>query len=201
MSATLVSIIGPVAAGKTTLAELLARELPAELIREAYAENPFLAASYDGDIQARLPAQLYFLMSRAGQLSALNWPSDGAFVSDYGYCQDAIFAMLNLTADEFDVYEKVLAGVTPLIHQPQAMIHLDASNDTLCERIARRGRRYERVIRAEFLEQLRSGCDQAAREATCPVIRLDCDKVDLLDSSSRRAIIDELSQATNLGGA
>lgn len=200
MSAMLVSIIGPVAVGKTTLAEFLARELPAELIREAYAENPFLAASYDGDVQAQLPAQLYFLMSRAGQLSTLNWPGDGAFVSDYGFCQDAIFAGLNLAGDEFEVYEKVLTGVTPLIHQPQAMIHLDASVETLTKRIERRGRRYERAMTAEFLEKLRSGCEQAARAATCPVLRLDCDKVDLLDSSARAAIVDELSSVSNLGG-
>ena len=201
MSATLISIIGPVAVGKTTLAEFLTRELPAELIREAYAENPFLAASYDGDVQARLPAQLFFLMSRAGQLSTLSWPSDGAFVSDYGFCQDAIFAMLNLATDEFEVYEKVLAGVAPLIHQPQALIHLDASNETLCGRIARRGRRYEQVITPEFLDRLRRGCEQAARGATCPVLRLDCDKVDLLDSIARAAIVDELTSVPGLSGA
>ena len=192
MSAMLVSIIGPVAVGKTTLAEFLARELPAKLIREAYAENPFLAASYDGDVGASLPAQLFFLMSRAGQLPSLNWPDAGTFVSDYGFCQDAIFARLNLTAKEFKIYEKVLASVAPLIHQPQALIQLDASSETLRSRIEQRGRGYERVMQAEFLEGLRSGCEQAARQATCPVIQLDCDKIDLLDSSVRAAIVDEL---------
>ena len=68
MSAALISIIGPPAVGKTTLAALLAAKLPAELIREDYAGNPFLADSYAGSEQARLPGQLYFLLSRVGQL-------------------------------------------------------------------------------------------------------------------------------------
>ncbi|RKY23662.1 MAG: deoxynucleoside kinase, partial [Planctomycetota bacterium] len=41
MAAKLISIIGPVAVGKTTLAECLAAQLPAEILYEDYAGNPF----------------------------------------------------------------------------------------------------------------------------------------------------------------
>ena len=45
MAATLISIIGPPASGKTTLAESLCADLEAELVREDYAGNAFLADS------------------------------------------------------------------------------------------------------------------------------------------------------------
>ena len=98
MSAKLVSIIGPVASGKTLLAEKLSAELPAGLIREDYAGNPFLADSWAGQDDKLLAGQLYFLMSRVKQLALSAWPDDGTFVSDYGFCQDRIFAEIRLCA-------------------------------------------------------------------------------------------------------
>ena len=110
MSALLISIIGPPAVGKTTLADLLAGDLPADVIYEDFAGNPFLAASYTGQSISRLPAQMYYLISRLAQLRESTWPHAGTVVSDYGYCQDRIFASLRLSPDDLAQYCTLLLG-------------------------------------------------------------------------------------------
>lgn len=192
MTASLISVIGPPAVGKTTLAEHLAEELPAELIREDYEGNPFLAESYTGSREARLPAQLFYLLSRVRQLSAASWPAEGVVVSDYGFCQDRLYALARLTAAEIEAYDPVHARLSRLVHPPEALICLDASTAMLLERIARRGRDFEQVMTEAFLSSMRSAYDGLVRSVRCPVVRVDCDAVDLLSPAGRGEILREV---------
>ena len=173
MSAKLISIIGPPGCGKTTLAMNLARALGAVFIREDFASNPFLADAYRGQPEARLPAQLYFLMSRVGQLAVANWPAAGLCVSDYGFCQDRLFAEVKLSADEFALYDPVRARLAALVHPPELLILLDAPEAELLRRIVSRGREFEKAITREFLRAMRQAYRQTAAAATCPVLHVE----------------------------
>lgn len=192
MSAKLVSIIGPPAAGKTTLAEFLAEELPAGLIREDYAGNPFLADSYVGPEAAKLPGQLYFLLSRVKQLSESAWPAEGTFVSDYGFCQDRIYAERKLGRDDLRLYDRVARRVEGLVHPPDLLIALDASERTLLARIAGRGRDFERAMDAAFLADMRKAYRAAADGAAAPVLRVDGDRRDLRDAAVRAELAERI---------
>jgi len=192
MSAKLISLIGPPASGKTTVAELLAAELPAELIREDYAGNPFLAESYVGDESSRLPGQLYFLMSRVKQLSAADWPERGTFVSDYGYCQDRLFARLRLGPDDRRLYERLARRIDPLVHPPDLLIHLDAPVEALLRRIDRRGRSYEKAMTREFLSLMRGRYNALAGRGDCPVILIDTESIDLRDREAMAGLVSEI---------
>ncbi len=188
----LISIIGPVAVGKTTLAVALAGLLPAKLICEDYVGNPFLAESYIGSDKTRLPSQLYFLLSRVGQLSGGNFSEQGLAVSDYGFCQDSIYARIRLSATDFELYRTVSGRLSDLVHRPDVLIFLDATVDTLCERIAHRGRDYEAAMTPEFHQSMRAAHAEAADRADCPVIRIDCDAVDIRQVQTQSDIIDQL---------
>jgi len=196
VSARLVSIIGPPAVGKTTLAELLSGKLPAEMIREDYAGNPFLAESYVGDDSARLPSQLYFLFSRVRQLAEVNWPKEGLFVSDYGFCQDRVFAACRLLGKDMPTYDELSRMAEETVHPPDVMIHLDAAEATLLERIRLRGRPFEAAMTAEFLRAMRNRYNGAAAAAGCPVIELDCDAVDFRDEGRAEEIAAEIRRLT-----
>jgi deoxyadenosine/deoxycytidine kinase len=196
MTAALVSIIGPPGVGKTTLATLLAGDLDGRLILEDYAGNPFLAPSWRGVAGAALPAQLYFLMSRAGQLAAHAWPALGLAVSDYGFCQDDIFASLSLEAQEYAIYGRVAQSVVSAIVQPAVLVCLRASPSTLIERIGQRGRQFEQAMHADFLEGIMDRCEQSSRQSQCPVLRLDCDNLDLRQDCDRRPVVDEIRRLT-----
>jgi len=192
LSAKLISIIGPPAVGKTTLAELLSAALPAEFIREDYAGNPFLVAAYAGRSDAGLPSQLYFLMSRAGQLAGHTWPGDGVFVSDYGFCQDRLYARRSLRDDELSLYERIARRVEAIVHPPDVLVVLDAGEAVLLERIARRGRDYERAITEEFLAGMRAEYNRIAAGADRGIIRVDCEACDPRDEAVLAALTAEV---------
>lgn len=194
MSAALVSIIGPPASGKTTLAEGLARELPAELIREDYEGNPFLADSYLGGSEARLPAQLHYLLSRVEQLSRLTWPDAGVRVSDYGFCHDRIFARTRLSEGDYAVYAPVADALEHLVHPPDVLVLLDAAEATLLERIRHRGRGFETVMTPAFLAAIRSGCAEVARAAACAVVAVDCDAVDFRQAGAMAEVVSRVRE-------
>jgi len=189
MSASLISIIGPPAVGKTTLAGHLAAEMGGRLICEDFEGNPFLADSYVGDREARLPAQLFFLLSRVKQLSLGDWPAEGLVVSDYGFCQDRIYAEAKLTEDEMALYSRVARRVEGLVCTPSVIVHLDAPEAVLLSRIAARGREYEKAMTSEFLDGMRKAYNNIDQSARCPVIRVATDTSDVRDADTRSKLI------------
>jgi deoxyadenosine/deoxycytidine kinase len=195
VSASLISIIGPPAAGKTTLAGWLAEALPARLLREDYAGNPFLEEAWLGREELLLPAQLFFLFSRLGQLHLDAWPASGAAVSDYGFCQDAIYAARNLRGEDLQVYRRLAGGVAARVKPPDLLIHLDADDAVLLERIARRGRRHEAAFTADLLLLLRRAYRDAVGASLCPTAFVDTGKVDLMEEPARSELLAEVKGA------
>lgn len=192
MSASLISLIGPPAVGKTTLARRLARDTGATLICEDFEGNPFLADSYLHDRDACLPAQLFFLLSRVKQLSLASWPEYGLAVSDYGFCQDRIYASAKLTEDEMSLYVKVACRVEGLVRQPDVIVHLDAPMEVLRSRIALRGREYEKAMTPEFLTEMRQAYNDIDKTVNCPVVFVDTHVQDLRQGDLRGELIEEI---------
>ncbi|MBS3734192.1 MAG: deoxynucleoside kinase [Phycisphaerae bacterium] len=193
MSATLVSIIGPPAAGKTTLAEGLAGHLGAEVLYEDYAGNPFLGVSYTTDASAKLPAQVYFLMARAAQLALPSWPGTGTRISDYGFCHDRMYARQQLDADDWALYDALARRIEPRIKPPDVLIAVDAATDELRRRIGARGRRFEQGMDRDFLQAMRDACSAVAAE-TDGTVTLRADQVDFRDAATVAAIAEQVRQ-------
>jgi deoxyadenosine/deoxycytidine kinase len=195
LTARLISLIGPPAAGKTTLAAALADALDATAVYEDYAGNPFLADAYTGQAEARLPAQLYYLISRVKQLSRSSWPDEGTIVSDYGFCQDRIYARRQLDATEWEIYDQVACRVEQLVHPPDVLVHLDASPEMLLDRIARRGRDFERTMTADFLNDMRNAYERHVPKAPCTIIHVDCETEDFRRPESLTRLLEKLKES------
>jgi deoxyadenosine/deoxycytidine kinase len=147
---------GPIGVGKTSLATRLAESLSADLVLEQVYENPFLERFYREGRSAALPAQMFFLFARARQIEGLR-QSDlfaSVRVSDYLFAKDRLFAELNLSPDELSLYRQVVATLDIEAPVPDLVIYLQASVDSLLERIARRGVAFERAIDRRYLERL-----------------------------------------------
>lgn len=151
-----IAVEGPIGVGKTSLARKLAESLSADLVLEEVYENPFLERFYREGRSAALPAQMYFLFARARQIEGLR-QSDlfaSVRVADYLFAKDRLFAELNLSRDELDLYDQIVATLKVDAPVPDLVIYLQSSVDALLERIARRGIPAERAIDRRYLERL-----------------------------------------------
>ena len=147
---------GPIGVGKTSLAEKLAKRFSAELILEHVDENPFLDQFYKSGRKVALPAQLFFLFQRTRQLDLLNQSDMFAPVriADFHVAKDRLFAELNLSKDEMELYSQIYEKLDVEIPKPDLVIYLQASVDALLSRIAQRGVPYERMIDRAYLETI-----------------------------------------------
>ena len=147
---------GPIGVGKTSLARKLANRLGADLLLESPADNPFLERFYTDPQRHALATQLTFLFQRADQVKQLaqqNLFSRG-IVCDFLLDKDPLFAALNLSADELGLYHKVFSYLRPQSPRPDLVIALQASVDTLVDRVQQRGIRYEQRIAPLYLARL-----------------------------------------------
>ena len=150
---------GPIGAGKTSLARQLAHHLDANELLEAPAENPFLARFYEDMPRFALPTQLNFLFQRVDQVRGLSQLDlfGRRTVADFLLDKDPLFARLNLSDDEFALYEKVYSHLKPQTATPDLVIYLQAPVATLVERVHKRGLDYERSISEHYLARVADG--------------------------------------------
>lgn len=147
---------GPIGVGKTTLAKRLARSLDSALFLEAPEENPFLQQFYSDPVRTALPTQLSFLFQRAKQAQALRQGDmfRPTRVADFMMEKDRLFARLNLTSEELNLYNLLYQQLAIEPPAPDLVIYLQAPVEVLKERIARRRHDYEKNISSAYLTRL-----------------------------------------------
>lgn len=147
---------GPIGVGKTSLAQRLAEHIGADALLEKPQDNPFLARFYQDPQRHAMSTQLFFLFQRINELrdQAQMDLFNTRTVSDYLFEKDALFARLNLSEDEFKLYQNIYQSLAPQAPTPDLVIYLQASTDTLIERVQRRGRNYERSLSDDYLARL-----------------------------------------------
>ncbi|MFC4426527.1 deoxynucleoside kinase [Deinococcus navajonensis] len=186
-----VVVEGPIGVGKTSLAGRLAARYGAELNLEIVEENPFLARFYEQPEAYSFQVQVFFLLSRFKQLSALAQPGlfSGNVVSDYLFDKDFIFAAMNLRDAEFQLYEDLYAHLSPRLPTPDLVVYLRADTDELLRRIAKRGRPFERDMQAAYLAELTSRYDDYFRTYRHPLLTIEAGDFDFVGRPEDEQII------------
>ena len=151
-----IAIEGVIGAGKTSLTRLLARDLDARLNLEVVEENPFLVRFYADPHRHAFATQIFFLLSRYRQQQEFFQQDlfQRRIISDYVFAKDRIFANLNLSDAELQLYERVADELRGRVPVPDLVVYLQASVDVLMARIAHRGREYERDMSRGYIESL-----------------------------------------------
>ena len=147
---------GPIGAGKTSLARVMSERVGGAALLEDPDANPFLPGFYQDRPRYALPTQLYFLFQRATQVRALRQQDLFArlTIADFMLEKDPLFARLTLNDDELALYQQVYMHLRPQAPIPDLVVYLQASPETLIERVRRRAVAYERSISDEYLVRL-----------------------------------------------
>jgi deoxyguanosine kinase len=147
---------GPIGVGKSSLARKFAERFGYTPLLEAPQDNPFLERFYKDSARYALPTQLFFLFQRVDQLreiAQLDLFSEH-MVSDFMIEKDRLFALLTLTEDEQQLYQKMFESLRPQVSAPDLVVLLQAAPGALMERIQQRGIAMEQNMSEEYLTQL-----------------------------------------------
>jgi len=180
-----IAVEGVIGVGKTSLARLLQPSFESSLLLEVFEENPFLSSFYEDRARYAFQTQMFFLISRYYQ----QWRSvpemlskHVPLISDYTFDKDALFARINLSGDELEMYYRLHEALAEKIPLPNLIVYLRASTDTLMHRITLRDRPYERSIERDYIDTLNSAYDDYFLHAAddWPILVIDSNDMDFV---------------------
>ena len=213
-----IAIAGNIGVGKSTLVQMLCERLDWEPFFEgvdlpspkrrrkssskksarretAAVENPYLTDFYKDMKAWAFHSQLFFLSRRLRDLRRLMDVPE-VVVQDRSVYEDAEIFAKNLYRQGYIVerdwktYRELYEVLTEILPPPDLVVYLNASVRTLLQRIALRGREYEKNIAPDYLAQLNVLYDEwIADFKLCPVLIVPADKLDFVVNSKHMDLI------------
>ena len=161
-----ISISGAVAAGKTTLQEMLLERLGgrAEAHEERPQDNPFIREYYSDSRRWSFHSQMTFL---ALYFDHPSWKTADKefYLFDRCLIENLVLAKYrlqqgDLTETEFGVIEKMAKGISSLMPPIDKYLYLRCSAPLLVVRLRERGREYEGELGYAYAEKLKALYDE-----------------------------------------
>ncbi|MCP9768139.1 deoxynucleoside kinase [Lacihabitans sp. LS3-19] len=157
-----IAITGNIGAGKTTLAEKLAKHYGWEVYYEAVDGNPYLAPFYGDMPKWSFHLQIFFLNSRFEQVLKIKNQEEKTIIQDRTIYEDAYIFAQNLyesghmNQTDYETYKSLFNTIMKAISPPDLMIYLKADVNKLVSQIKKRNRDYEQNIDPQYLISLNS---------------------------------------------
>lgn len=185
-----IGIIGNIGVGKSTLATLLEQRVGGKAMLEPVVNNPYLDDFYKDMKGYAFPLQIYFLNHRLKNAIKTTNVDEGLVWQDRTVREDKDIFAANLadkgllSERDWETYCGIYETMAPHFEQPHLYIYLEATVDTLIDRIARRGRDFEKSIPRDYLEDLNKlylslHCNLIEEGANVLVIPMGSDGIDL----------------------
>jgi deoxyadenosine/deoxycytidine kinase len=192
-----IAIEGAIGVGKTTLAKTISNTIKCQTLFEDYTDNPFLKKFYDENQTNSFSTQIYFLLKRIEQSEKIN-RTNNILISDFYFGKDELFAKLNLSELEFEMYNSIRNKLNFIPPIPDLIIYLQASTDILIERIKKRGLDVEKHIKKKYIESVNDLYMKHFHEYTSsPVLIINTSNVNINDKSDYQLLIEEISSDIN----
>ncbi len=199
---TVIVLSGPIGAGKSSLTGILSKYLGTKPFYESVDDNPVLPLFYENPKKYAFLLQVYFLNTRFQSIkSAL---TDDNNVLDRSIYEDALFFQMNAdigraSKEEVDTYYELLHNMMSELDRmpkknPDLLVHIDVSYDTMLKRIQKRGRNYEQLSYDPTLEDyykrlLRYYKPWYEKYDYSPKMTIDGDKLDFMASEEDRQVV------------
>jgi len=194
-----VAVAGNIGVGKSTLVEMLCVRLGWEPFYEPVTENPYLSDFYQDMDSWSFHSQIFFLAHRLKSHYRLG-QHPTSVVQDRSVYEDAeifaqnLFLQGHISQRDYLTYRELYETTTQLLPPPDLVVYLRASVPTLLNRIARRGRDYEKTINEGYLSGLNNLYEQWIENfSLCPVLAVPADDLDYVSHSGHlRLILDKV---------
>ncbi|MBO8441784.1 MAG: deoxynucleoside kinase [Firmicutes bacterium] len=194
----MIVLAGTIGAGKTSLTKLLSDHLNSQAFYESVDDNPILPLFYKDPKKYAFLLQIYFLNKRLDSIKKAN--SNKNNVMDRSIYEDALLFQLNAdlgraTTTEVDIYKSLLDNMMEELENssyqknPDLLIYIDVSFDTMLKRIKKRGRSYEQIENDpslyEYYKELTSRYNDWYKNYNySPKIKIDGDKYDFVEDQN-----------------
>ena len=192
MNYKFITIEGNIGAGKTTLANILAKRMNARLVLEEFADNPFLPKFYESPEQYAFPLELFFMAERYKQLKDLLHTNDmfqSVTISDYLFTKCLLFAKVNLPSEEFRLYQKLFDIIHQQLIHPDILIYLHAPVKKLQENIKKRQRDYEQSIADDYLFNIQETYTSYIKQHNMKTLFIDASNADFINNEKHVDVI------------
>lgn len=201
-----ISVAGVLGSGKTTVCQILTKQLSFQFFEENVNDNIFLPRYYQDPETWAFHSQIFYLKEKAAQLMRVKeLLKDTSVVQDTPIHQDSFTyakaqKMLGYMKDEeYRLYMQFFDLLYPQLPQPDLIVQLDASVPVIEERIWRRGRDYEQGIDQNYLELLMQLQNEwLENHPHIPVIRINTDNKNLnlvTNDSYQAEVIENIKSA------
>jgi deoxyadenosine/deoxycytidine kinase len=186
-----IGIAGNIGVGKTTFTEVVARHFGWKEFYESVSDNPYLDDFYHNMSRWSFNLQIYFLQHRfADQVNIMNC-NTGAIQDRTVYEDVEIFAknlykMNYISSRDWETYLALFNNMAQFLKEPDLIIYLKASTDTLLSRIKNRNRDFEKSISPEYLHSLNISYDKwIAKIKKHKVLIIDTDEFNIFKDTDR----------------
>ncbi len=179
-----IAVEGPIRVGKSSLARILAQRTGGRLLLEP-DDNPHLRDFYAGQPGAAFRAQMHFLLQRYRQLAPLGpGPLYETVIADYVFEKDKIFAYINLSDAELEVYNPYYELLRPQIALPDLVIYLQATPAVLRQRLLRKNQPGEAAVSDEYLGEVVKAYDHFFfRYSQSDLLVVNTSEIDFIERS------------------
>lgn len=188
-------LAGTIGAGKSSLTALIANRLGSEAFYESVDDNEVLPLFYAEPEKYAFLLQIYFLNKRFASIKQAM--KDDNNVLDRSIYEDSLLFHLNAdlgraTETEVRVYDELLENMMEELpyaahkKNPDLLIHIRVSFDTMLERIEKRGRSYEQLSfdpsLYDYYQELNRRYDQWYENYNeSPKIQIDGDRYNFVE--------------------
>lgn len=182
----IICIDGVVGAGKSTLGDILAKDLGITLFEEPVLNNPILDKFYYDKKRYSFSLQIFFLNKRFKMIKEANLLN--GCVMDRSIYGDVIFARMlmedgDMTKEEFELYEELLHNMLEHLTPPKLMIYLESSVEGAITKISRRGRDYEKIVPRSYWESLNANYESYFSSYNLShILRINVDDKDIKEN-------------------
>ncbi|HBH07645.1 MAG TPA: hypothetical protein DDX92_13690 [Flavobacteriales bacterium] len=149
-------IEGIIGAGKSTIAQNLARRLNATYYSEEFETNPCLKKFYSNPIRYARCTEDFFLNQRYEDLQRISkiLKGGGKVIADFGFFKGMAFGMVNLSSADYHDFKKNYDRLIQTLPKAGFTIFLDADPEWAIQNIVKRNRLMEQNIELDYLISL-----------------------------------------------